>query len=90
MLAGIPLILYGSGLASDSRRVVSTLRVNRELEGLADLAENIAKRAKKLSKDPDARPFLPRLPDSRRSCLSHGFTRAWIHFGPSTRCWPGG
>jgi phosphate transport system protein len=54
------LALYGL-VASDLRRVVSTLRVNRELEGLADLAENIAKRARKLSTDQDARPFLSRL-----------------------------
>jgi phosphate transport system protein len=51
------LALYGL-VASDLRRVVSALRVNRDLEGLADLAENIAKRAKKLSKDPIALPFL--------------------------------
>jgi phosphate transport system protein len=54
------LALYGL-VASDLRMVVSTLRVNRDLEGLADLAENIAKRAKKLSKDPVALPHLPRL-----------------------------
>jgi phosphate transport system protein len=54
------LALYGL-VASDLRMVVSALRINRDLEGLADLAENIAKRAKKLSKDPVALPHLPRL-----------------------------
>lgn len=39
-------------VASDLRQVVVGLRINRDLEGLADLAENIAKRVKKLSRDP--------------------------------------
>ena len=46
---------------SDLRRVVGALRVNRELEGLADIAENLAKRARKLVGEPAAAPFLPRL-----------------------------
>jgi phosphate transport system protein len=54
------LALYGL-VASDLRKVVAALRVNRDLEGLADLAENLAKRAKKLSQDPVARPYLARL-----------------------------
>ena len=54
------LALYGL-VASDLRRVVSAIRVNKELEGLGDLAENIAKRAKKLSKDPIAAPYLAKL-----------------------------
>jgi phosphate transport system protein len=54
------LALYGLA-ASDLRRVVAALRVNRELEGLADLAENLAKRARKLANEPAAAPFLPRV-----------------------------
>ena len=54
------LALYGL-VASDLRRVVSAIRVNAELEGLADLAENIAKRAKKLSRDPMAVPYIEKL-----------------------------
>jgi phosphate transport system protein len=54
------LALYGL-VASDLRRVVVAMRVNRELEGLADIAENLAKRASKLSRDPLAQPFLPKL-----------------------------
>jgi phosphate transport system protein len=54
------LALYGL-VASDLRRVVVALRVNRELEGLADIAENLAKRARKLARDPAAAPFLPKL-----------------------------
>jgi phosphate transport system protein len=54
------LALYGLA-ASDLRRVVAALRVIRDLEGLADLAENLAKRAKKLGKDPVATPYLARL-----------------------------
>ena len=48
-------------VASDLRRVVAALRVNRDLEGIADLAENLAKRARKLNKDPLAASYLPRL-----------------------------
>ena len=54
------LALYGLA-ASDLRRVVAALRVIRDLEGLADLAENLVKRAKKLGKDPVAAPYLARL-----------------------------
>jgi phosphate transport system protein len=54
------LALYAL-VASDLRRVVAALRINRDLEGLADLAENLAKRARKLTSDPAAAPFLPRL-----------------------------
>ncbi|MGE3821126.1 MAG: phosphate signaling complex protein PhoU [Isosphaeraceae bacterium] len=44
-------------VASDLRQVVVGLRINRDLEGLADLAENIAKRVKKIGKDPLAKSF---------------------------------
>lgn len=44
-------------VASDLRKVVVGLRINRDLEGLADLAENIAKRVKKIGKDPLAKSF---------------------------------
>ena len=54
------LALYGL-VASDLRRVVAALRINRDLEGMADLAENLAKRATKLANDPAATPFMPRL-----------------------------
>lgn len=54
------LALYGL-VASDLRRVVAALRINRDLEGVADIAENLAKRARKVVNDPAAAPFLPRL-----------------------------
>ena len=54
------LALYGLA-ATDLRKVMAAFRINRDLEGLADLAENIAKRAKKLSRDPVAEPYLARL-----------------------------
>ncbi len=56
------LALYGL-VASDLRRVVAALRINRDLEGLADLAANLAKRARKLADDPAASPFVPSLRD---------------------------
>lgn len=52
------LALYGL-VASDLRRVVAALRINCELEGLSDIAENLAKRAKKLHRNPAATRFLP-------------------------------
>jgi phosphate transport system protein len=45
------LALYGP-VACDFRRVVTAFRVNRELERIGDLAEHIAKRAKKLATAP--------------------------------------
>lgn len=54
------LALYGL-VASDLRRVVAALRVNHDLECLADIAENLAKRARKLGAAPAAARFLPRL-----------------------------
>jgi phosphate transport system protein len=54
------LALYGL-VASDLRRVVTAFRVNRDLEGLSDIAENLANRARKLHKEPAAASFLPRL-----------------------------
>jgi phosphate transport system protein len=54
------LALYGL-VASDLRRVIAAMRVNRELEEMADIAENLAKRATKLAADPIAAPFFPKL-----------------------------
>ena len=44
-------------VASDLRRVAVILRINGELERLADMARHIAKRVKKLSSDPRAFPL---------------------------------
>ncbi|MGC8641217.1 MAG: phosphate signaling complex protein PhoU [Isosphaeraceae bacterium] len=44
-------------VASDLRRVAAVLRINGDLERLADLARHIAKRIKKLSTDPQAFPI---------------------------------
>ena len=49
------LALYGL-VASDLRRVMAALRINRDLEGLADLAENLAKRASGSSPATPPRP----------------------------------
>lgn len=43
-------------VASDLRRVAAVLKINGDLERLADLARHIAKRVKKLSTDPQAFP----------------------------------
>jgi phosphate transport system protein len=44
-------------VASDLRRVAAVLRINGDLERLADLARHIAKRIKKLATDPHAFPI---------------------------------
>ncbi len=44
-------------VASDLRRVAAVLRINGDLERLADLARHIAKRVKKLAMDPQAFPI---------------------------------
>ncbi len=44
-------------VASDLRRVAAVLRINGDLERLADLARHIAKRVKKLATDPQAFPI---------------------------------
>lgn len=48
-------------VASDFRRVIAALRINRELERLADVAESLAKRAPKVHRDPAAQTYLPGL-----------------------------
>src|SRR5262249_33257736 len=44
-------------VASDLRRVAATLKINGDLERLADLARRISKRIKKLAADPLAFPI---------------------------------
>ena len=44
-------------VASDLRRVLTILRVNRDLERIGDLAARIAKRAKKLAHEPSPVPI---------------------------------
>jgi phosphate transport system protein len=44
-------------VASDLRRVAAVLKINGELDRLADLARHIAKRIKKLAEDPQAFPI---------------------------------
>lgn len=44
-------------VASDLRRVAAILRINSDLERMADLARHIAKRARKLAKEPTGRPL---------------------------------
>jgi phosphate transport system protein len=43
-------------VASDLRRVAAVMKINSELERMADLAEHIAKRAKKLAREPRPAP----------------------------------
>jgi phosphate transport system protein len=50
------LALY-EPVASDFRRVLTILRVNRDLERIGDLAARIAKRAKKLARSPSPVPI---------------------------------
>jgi phosphate transport system protein len=63
------LALFGP-LASDLRRVIAALRVTAELEQMADLAENIADRARKRAANPDAPPIPPDLAALAASALA--------------------
>src|SRR4029078_5734194 len=44
-------------VASDLRRVAAVLKINGDLERMAELARHIAKRVKKLAVDPQAFPI---------------------------------
>jgi len=44
-------------VASDLRRVAAVLKINGDLERLCNLAQHIAKRVKKLARDPEAFPI---------------------------------
>ncbi len=69
------LALYGL-VASDLRRIIAALRVNGDLESLADLAENLAKRARKLANDPVASRFdqaLGQLADEALAIVDRSF-----------------
>jgi phosphate transport system protein len=48
-------------VASDLRRVAAALKINSDLERMADLAEHIAKRAKKLATASPSEPIPPEL-----------------------------
>lgn len=48
-------------VASDLRRVAAVLKINNDLERIADLAEHIAKRARKLASAPEPVPIPPDL-----------------------------
>jgi phosphate transport system protein len=48
-------------VASDLRRVAAILKINGDLERLGDLADHIAKRARKLATEPDPVAIPPRL-----------------------------
>jgi phosphate transport system protein len=48
-------------VASDLRRVAAILKIDGDLERLGDLAEHIAKRARKIATEPNPVPLPPRL-----------------------------
>lgn len=48
-------------VASDLRRVAAVLKINSDLERLGDLADHIAKRARKLASEPNRPAIPPRL-----------------------------
>ena len=46
-------------VAGDLRRVAAVLRINSDLERMADLAKHMAKRVRKAASDPDGTPPIP-------------------------------
>lgn len=57
-------------VASDLRRVAVVLKINSDLERMADLAEHIAKRARKLAREADPRLISPDLEAMALEALS--------------------
>ncbi|MDR3623439.1 MAG: phosphate signaling complex protein PhoU [Paludisphaera borealis] len=57
-------------VASDLRRVAAVLKINGDLERLAELARHIAKRVKKLAADPHAFPIPQPLEDLALAALA--------------------
>jgi phosphate transport system protein len=57
-------------VASDLRRVAAVLKINGDLERLADLARHIAKRIKKLAADPRALPVPQPLEDLAHAAMA--------------------
>jgi phosphate transport system protein len=62
------LALYDP-VASDLRRMVAVLKINSDLERIANLAKRIAKRARKLAKAPGPLPIPTALADLARMAL---------------------
>jgi phosphate transport system protein len=76
-------------VASDLRRVATVLKINGDLERLCDLAQHIAKRVKKLTRDPEAFPIpqalenlaivaLSQIRDSLDALTQSNISRAYI------------
>lgn len=63
------LALY-EPMASDLRRVVAILRINRDLERIGDMAERIAKRVKRIARRPDPPPLSETLELLARGALA--------------------
>jgi phosphate transport system protein len=57
-------------VASDLRRVATVLKINGDLERLCNLTQHIAKRVKKLARDPEAFPIPLALEDLALAALS--------------------
>ena len=57
-------------VASDLRRVAAVLKINGDLERMADLARHIAKRVRKLAADPLAFPIPPGAREPRLEALT--------------------
>ena len=55
--------------ASDLRRMVAVLKIDEDLEQLANLAEHVAKKAKKLAKDPNTMPIPESLKNLSRKVM---------------------
>ncbi len=57
-------------VASDLRRVAAILKIDGDLERMGDLADHIAKRARKMANEPNPIPMPPRLESLAQEALS--------------------
>ena len=69
----LKLIALRQPAASDLRLIVSVMKMNSELERMADLAVNIVERSKELLKEPPLKPLidLPRMADIAQGMLDN-------------------
>ncbi len=69
----LKLIALRQPAASDLRLIVSVMKINSELERMADLAVNIVERSKELLKEPPLKPLidLPRMAEIAQEMLDN-------------------
>ncbi len=66
----LKMLALHNPVASDLRRVAAVLKINSDLERIGDLANHIANRVRKLSREPNAVPLPPRMEELATAALA--------------------